>query len=105
VGRVYYTATKTVASGTLALNTTAVTSGTCGTAQTAAATGLLTTDTIQLTINADPTGVTGYTGATTGGLLLVPYPTADTVNVKVCNRTGADITPGGTVTLNFRVTR
>jgi hypothetical protein len=99
------TCTVTVASGTLALNTTTVNTGTCGTAQTATATGTASTDAIALTFNADPTGVTGYAPSTNGMLTIIPYPTTNTVNVKVCNNTSANITPGGTVTLNFRVTR
>jgi hypothetical protein len=96
--------TVTVASGTKALATGAISSATCTAAQTATATGTLTTDTIQATFNADPTAVTGYIPSTSGMLTIIPYPTADTVNFKVCNNTSASITPGS-ITLNFRVTR
>ena len=94
-----------IASGTIALNTTLVTTATCGTAQTATATGAATTDVIVWTFNADYSATTGYTPATTGGLSLMVYPTANTVNVKVCNPTGSDITPGAAVTLNWKVLR
>jgi len=104
-GVAFSTITRTVASGTLALNTTAVSANTCGTAQTAAATGTATTDVISWIPNADITAVTGYNVAGTFGLYIFAYPTANTFNVKVCNSTSSSITPGSTVTLNFRVTR
>ncbi len=103
-GRVYYTATKTVASGTIVLSTGAISSGTCTSAQTGSATGTLTTDNLMVDFNADPTGTTGYAPVTTGMLTIIKYPTADTANVKICNLTTGSITPGAT-TLNFRVTR
>lgn len=96
---------RVIASGAKALNTTAVTTATCGTVQTDTATGTATTDTIIVTFNADPIAVTGYTPVTTGGLTVWPYPTTNTVNFKVCNPTSADITPGATITLNWKVIR
>lgn len=93
-----------VATGSITLNTTLVSSGACGTAQTSTATGTLTTDTIAISFNGDPTAVTGYDPVTTGDLTLFPYPTAGTVNIKVCNLTSASITPGA-VTLNYEVLR
>ena len=96
--------TITIASGTIALATAAITSGTCATAQTATATGTLTTDVVLAGFNADVTGVTGYTPATTGALRIDMYPTANTVNFRVCNATADPITPGA-VSLNWRVVR
>jgi hypothetical protein len=93
-----------IASGTSALNTGAITSGTCDTAVTTAATGTATTDTITYGFNGDPTGVTGYTPVTTGRLDIMAYPTANNVNFKVCNRTSSSITPGA-ITLNWQVIR
>ena len=93
-----------VASGAKTLNTTTVTTGTCGAAQTATATGVVTTDAIGVTFAADPTSTTGYQASTSGMLVIVPYPTANTVNFKVCNNTASDITPGA-VTLNWQVLR
>lgn len=93
-----------VASGTKALATSAIGSATCTSAQTSTATGTLTTDTINATFNADPTGVTGYSPSIAGMLTIMAYPTADTVNFKVCNNTNASITPGA-ITLNWRVSR
>lgn len=98
------TTTLTVASGAKALLTGAIGSAACTAAQTATATGTLTTDTIAATFNGDPTAVTGYVPLTTGMLTIIPYPTTDTVNFKVCNNTSASITPGA-ITLNWRVTR
>lgn len=96
--------TRTVASGAKALATGAIGSGTCTSAQTDTATGTLTTDAVTASFNADPTAVTGYDAAVTGRLSIAVYPTADTVNFKVCNNTLASITPGA-VTVNWRVVR
>jgi hypothetical protein len=71
---------------------------------TATATGVLATDAIVATFNGDPTGVIGYVASTGGMLAIIPYPTSGVVNFKVCNNTGAAITPGA-VTVNWRVTR
>lgn len=95
---------RTIASGALTLNTTAVGSGACGTVQTATATGTLTTDHLVVNFNDDVTAITGYTPVTTGALTIFPYPTANTFNVKVCNLTTGSITPGA-ITLNWQVLR
>lgn len=96
---------KTVASGTAAMNTSAVASGACETVVTVSATGTVTTDVISAGFNGDPTAVTGYGASATGALLTIyPYPTADNVNFKVCNSTPLSITPSA-LTLNWRVTR
>lgn len=91
-----------IAGGTIALGTSAITAGTCGTAATATATGTATTDDIDAGFNGDPTAVTGYTP--TAMLTLVVYPTTNTVNVKQCNLTAGSITPSA-LTLNFWVRR
>ncbi len=93
-----------VASGTAVLGTTAIGSGALATAVSVSATGVLTTDTIIFTPNADISAVTGYSPATTGGLIIYPYPTADHVNFKVGNPTASSVTPGA-VTLNWVVIR
>lgn len=90
--------------GTKALATGAISSASCTAAQTVAATGTLTTDVIQASFNGDPTGVTGYVPLTAGMLTIIVYPTADTINIKVCNNTTSSITPGA-ITLNVRVDR
>lgn len=93
-----------IANGTIALGTGAITSGTCATVVTVAATGVATTDVISFGLNGDVTAVTGYTASTSGGLRVDVYPTANNVNAKVCNPTSSSITPGA-VTLNFNVIR
>jgi len=103
-GVAFSSLTQTIASGTKALATSAISSGTCSSAQTSSATGTLTTDNIVADFNADPTGVTGYSPTTNGMLTIIKYPTADTVNFKVCNNTSASVTPGA-ITLNWRVVR
>ncbi len=93
-----------IASGTATLGTDAIASATCASVVTVSATGVATTDVIQATFNADPTSTTGYTAAISGMLTIIAYPTAANVNFKVCNNTGASITPGA-VTLNWKVVR
>ncbi len=98
------TLTRTIASGAKALATSAISSGACSSAQTDTATGTATTDAITVAFSADPTSTTGYSASTSGMLSIIYYPTADTVNFKVCNNTASSITPGA-VTINWRVTR
>ncbi len=93
-----------IAHGAKALATGSISSAACTTAQTDTATGTATTDAIVATFNGDPTGVTGYVPLTAGMLTIIAYPTADTVNFKVCNNTTSSITPGA-ITLNWRVVR
>jgi hypothetical protein len=97
------TLTQTIYSGTKALDTDAIASTACDT-MTQTATGTASTDTITWAFNADVTAVTGYAPVTTGGLAIYAWPTADTINIKVCNPTSSSITPGA-VSLNLRVVR
>lgn len=94
----------TVASGTSALGTSAISSGACATVVTTSATGAATTDVIDWVFNADPTSTTGYQASANGMLTIVAYPTSNNVNFKVCNNTSSSVTPGA-VTLNWRVGR
>ncbi len=96
--------TLTIANGTSALGTSAISSGACATVVTTSATGTATTDNIQADFNTDPTSTTGYQASSNGMLTIIKYPTSGNVNFKVCNNTGASITPGA-VTLNWRVVR
>jgi hypothetical protein len=61
-------------------------------------TGVATTSVFSFTPNADVSGVTGW--GTTGGLTIVPWPTTNTLNYKVCNQTASSITPSASVTFN-----
>lgn len=90
--------------GTATLGTSAIAANSCATAVAISATGVATTDVIQFTPNADISGVTGYGAGASDGLVIYPYPTANTINFKVCNLSGSSITPGA-VTLNFKVLR
>ena len=96
--------TTTIASGAKALATSAISSAACSSAQTDTATNTATTDVVLASFNGDPTAVTGYIPLTAGMLTIVAYPTANTVNFKVCNNTSSSITPGA-ITLNWRVVR
>lgn len=96
--------TATIASGTATLGTSAIASGAAAAVVTVAASGVLTTDNIMADFNVDPTSTVGYQPSANGMLTIVKYPTANNVNFKVVNNTGASITPGA-VTLNWRVVR
>lgn len=96
--------THTIASGTATLGTSAIASGACASAVTVAASGVLTTDTINISFDGDPTSTVGYEPSTSGMLTIVAYPTSGDINVKVCNNTSASVTPGA-VTLNWHVVR
>lgn len=93
-----------IGSGTAALGTSSISSGACATVVTVSATGVASTDTITWTPNASIKAVTGYTPATTGGLSIAAYPTANNVSFDVCNWSSGSITPGA-VTLNWKVVR
>jgi hypothetical protein len=94
--------------GTVALGTSAIASAACSAEVTAAATGVTPAgayaDVVTANWSGDPTGVTGYVPATTGALTIFAYPKTDAVGFKVCNYTGASVTPGP-ITLNWRVSR
>lgn len=92
----------TIFAGTAAMGTSAITAGTCATVVTVSAPGVATTDVVSAGFNGDPTATTGY--LPTAMLTLVPYPSANNVNVKACNLTGSSITPSA-LTLNIKVFR
>lgn len=95
----------TVWSGATAVNPSSISSGACNSADTTAtATGVASTDVISWTPNADISGVTGYAPVTTGGVIIYVFPTANTVNFRVCNPTSSSIDPGS-ITINWRVER
>jgi len=98
------TCTVTVGSGTIALTTSSISSGACSSASTVTISGTASTDAVVATLNADPTGTTGYAPSASGSLYIWTYPTANTVNAKVCNPTSGAVTPGA-ATLNVRVVR
>lgn len=98
--------TSTIARGTATLGTSAIASNSCATVVTVTAANVLTTDVASFGYNGDPTAITGYGASATGAILSIyPYPTAGNVNVKVCNWTGASITPGSALTVNWQVDR
>lgn len=94
----------TVNSGTFTLSTTPISSATCISVQSAAASGVVSTDTVMANPNADPTSTTGYIPLTTGMLAIFTWPSTNLVNFRVCNNTLATITPVA-LPLNWRVVR
>lgn len=89
-------------SGSATLGTAVIASGACATVVSGTATGVTTSSAIIWTPSTDISGITGYGVAPADGLKIYPYPTANTVNFKVCNATAASITPGA-VSLNWTV--
>ena len=96
--------TQTIAHGTATMATGAIASGSCTSAVTVTAAGVLSTDVLDAGFNGDPTSTTGYIPSTSGVLYIAFWPTAGAVNFKVCNITASPITPGA-LTLNWHVTR
>jgi hypothetical protein len=88
-----------IASGTAVMPVTAFGAAGCNTAVTVAATGALTTDTIEWAFTADPGATVGYS---TGALHIYPYVTSGNVNFRQCSSSA--LTPGA-ATLNWRVVR
>ncbi len=99
-----YLMERLVASGTSAMGTGGITTGTCATVVTTAATGAATTDNLIANPTADPTGVTGYAPSASGSLYIQAYITSGNVNFKVCNNTSGTITPSA-LTMQWRVIR
>ena len=91
-----------IANGTKALATAAIANNACS-AQTAVATGALTTDSVTYNANASISGVTGY--APVGTLTVTVYPSVDTINFDVCNKDQVNPVTPGAVTLTWTVTR
>lgn len=83
--------------GTAVMPTGLLTTNTCATAVTVAATNVLATDAIEWSYNAAP-------GAPDGLLEITPYVTAGNVNFLQCNPTSASQTPVA-ATINWRVIR
>src|ERR1051326_3031168 len=103
------TTAASIASGALTISTGAIAAGACqvvtaGSVNSAAAAGVLSTDTIQFSPSGSIKTATGFIPSLSGGLTIAPYPTAGYVNFDVCNWSNASITPG-VVTLNWRVSR
>lgn len=107
----------TIASGTVELNTTTVTSSgviaseacqALASAQTATG-ALAASDGVDWYFIGDPTTKTGFIPLATGMLTLIPYVSAnDAVQVKVCNNTAASITlntSGNGATIKWAVRR
>lgn len=90
--------TATIASGTAVMTTAGIGTGACGSTVTVAATGVATTDIIDVTRNAAATIGNG------GGLTLNAWPTAGNVNFNYCNSAAGTITPTA-MTVNWKVIR
>ena len=88
--------TTTVGNVTIAVPVTALAANSCdATATTGTVTGAaVATDTWAASPTGDPTATVGYGGGTSGGITMWLWISANTVNLKRCNQSGASITPG-----------
>jgi hypothetical protein len=84
--------TTSIANVTITLPTSAIAATTCTSTTTTTMTNLLTTSAFITAFATDPSGVTGW--GSSGGLSWVAWPTANTLNWRVCNVTASSITPG-----------
>jgi len=89
---VWETRAQTIASGSQALTTEEIADSACAALITVEAPGVLTTDVVDIGYNETPIGKTGY-DPTTDELSIRAFPTADNINILVCNRTGAAVNP------------
>lgn len=91
----FFRAPQVIATGATALGTGAVSSATCATTVTGTATGATTASVVHWSLASDPNAVTGYAGSATAAVVQIyAFPTANTVNFRVCNNTSGSITPG-----------
>lgn len=87
-------------STTVTVGTTAISANSCTTASTVTMTGLTTAMALKLTPTSDVSTVVGWSPASTGQLYFTAWPTANTLNYRVCNPTSSSITPGSSTTWN-----
>ena len=100
-----YVDSRFIFTSTAMMGTRAVLPGNCADIVSAAAPGVLTTDTILATPAVDLTTVKGYAPSSSGVLTIYPpYVGGGSIDIKVCNNTSASITPGP-LTLNLKVVR
>jgi hypothetical protein len=92
-----------LASGSQALGTSAIASGTCATTIQVAITGATTSDTANVTYMTDPNTVTGYKASASGKLDTTGFMTAGELNIEVCNGTASSITPSA-MSVHYSVT-
>jgi hypothetical protein len=92
-----------IGSGAKALTTGSLAANTCFAADTVSVSGVLTTDRISWLPNADISAAVGY--GKDGTLRIYAYPTANTVNFKVCNSDPTNAVTVPALTLNWSVPR
>jgi len=92
-----------LASGSQALSTSTISSGTCATTIQVAVAGGTTSDTASITMTTDPNTVTGYKASATGTLYATAFMTSGELNIEVCNSTASSITPSA-MSVHYLVT-
>jgi hypothetical protein len=88
-----------VTDSTTTVGTTAISANSCTSATTVTMAGVTTSMTFAFTPTADLSAVTGW-GAGGATLFFDAWPSANTLNYKVCNNSSAGITPGSSTTWN-----
>lgn len=94
----YYSATRTVASGTVALGTSAIPARGCVSEVSVAAIGVTPTDALVVTPSGPPAA--NYASLSFSN----SYPGSGSINIMICNPTSAVLVPGP-ATVSWRVTR
>ena len=93
------TVSTTFATGTTALGTSAIASGSCGTTVSVSTSGIVTTDVIEFSLSAAPSSSNLYSWLT-----VYSFPTSGAVNFSDCNPSSASRTPTA-LSAVWRVTR
>ena len=91
----------TATSGSVALGTAPILARDCAPVVTAPAVGLTASSAFTLTPQADLSLINGYNPANPS-LTIAGWPTVDQINVRVCNVTDSQVTPGA-LSLNWEV--
>lgn len=84
----------------ITLTTSSIGANSCEGAHTQTLSGLSSSSSLAPTPNSDPSGLVGW-GPGSPGLWLDIWPSANTVNWKVCNNSSSALTPGGAVVANI----
>lgn len=89
-----------ISNTSVTVGTTLIPANSCSSASTVTMAGVSTGSTFQFTPASDPSSTTGWSPGAAGQLYFNAWPTANTLNYKVCNPTTASITPGASTTWN-----
>jgi hypothetical protein len=84
----------------ITVGTAAIPANSCAVAASVTMPGVTTASTFSITATSDISATAGWNEQGTGKLYFSPWPTANTLNYRVCNPTAVSITPGAVTTWN-----